>query len=257
MTPLTGVLAGALIGATAALGGTALQLWASARQRERERHMQLRRDVYLEAAAGLAAFLDFLNQYGRADVPLGKAALPPGAAGWLFKAYLVASTDALVALNQAGAAVGAAALDILGHRLAVSQAEDDIAVTRTAIDDIRQLQQQLLAEARSLETAIRSEQVAQRQQWIVEQYQLASDRLVKETQQMDAFVSEHGRRLRVLLERLITINVEVQQPVRSALLAARSDLEFPIDRTKFDLVTARVDMEMSQKVRNVISLIEV
>jgi hypothetical protein len=67
---------GVMIGAGATLAGAIVQLWFSTRQRERERYMQLRRDVYLSAAEGLAASVEYLNQHARTDIPFGKAVAP-------------------------------------------------------------------------------------------------------------------------------------------------------------------------------------
>src|SRR5260221_11700671 len=84
---MSSALIGVLIGAAVALASLSIQLWFGARQRERDRYMQLRRDVYLEAAEGLAALLEYLQQTARTDVPFGKAETSLVRQGWLFKTY--------------------------------------------------------------------------------------------------------------------------------------------------------------------------
>jgi len=219
--------------------------------------MQLRRDVYLEAAEGLAAILDFLIQSARPDVPLGKAAAPPGAAAWLFKAYLVATTDTLIAFTEAGAAVAGSALDLLSHRLAVTEIDDEITVARTTVDAIQKQQEQLRAEAHSVDTDKATERSVQRLEWIKQQYDIASADVNSEVQKLEGLVVEHGHRLRALLEQSMRINLRVQQPIRAALLAARSELEMYIDADKFGSAANRVDTHMFEKVNDLLKLINV
>lgn len=251
---LSQALIGVLVGALVTLAGSVLQLWFNKRQRERERQMQLRRDVYLEAAEGLAAILDYLNQHGRVDVPLGKASPPSGAASWLFKAYLVANADTLVALTRAGTAVAGAAMDLLPHRLAVSEAEDDIALTRSKIEGLAQLQEQLRVEASAIASEAPTERALQRIQGIHEEYQLAQNDRDAEAQNLTRLVNEHARRLRILLEHVTKTNLEVQEPIRRALRAARSELELTIDEERFRRATADIDARMVEKVRKLSKL---
>jgi hypothetical protein len=250
-------LIGVLIGAVATLAGSAVQLWFSARQRERDRHMQLRRDVYLGAAEGLAGFIEYLNQHARADIPFGKAALPVGAAGWLLKTYRVAGTDTLIAFNEASAAVATAAIDMTAHRLAVQQADDEIAVERGEVERIQRFMDDMLSEIKAADTEHPTETTLKRSEWAAEQHSIANARLVEELAKLDELTSEHARRLKTLMERSIRINTKIQKPIRAALLAARSELELKLDAGKYGSAAAELDMRMSAKVQELIDLIEI
>ena len=252
---MTPTLIGVVIGAVATLLGSALTLWFNKQQRERERQMQLRRDVYLEVASGLATTLDYMQQNGRADIPIGKVN-PPPTAGWMFKAYLVANTDTLIALTRAGAGIAAAALDMFSHRLSVAQVDDDITLARSKIESIRQLQEQMRIDARALESQAPSELVVRRLESIAQQYELVMNELHEETSRLEQLTGEHGRRLRTLLDHFMRINLQVQGPVRAALLAARAELELPIDQERFRAATADIDADMVQKVNQLANYID-
>src|SRR3978361_2153507 len=133
-------LGGVALGSAAALAGTSLQLWSNAHQRERDRKMQLKRDVYFEATDGLAALLEYLQQSSRSDTAFGKADMSLIRQGWLLKAFLVANTDTLISMNEASASMASAILELIPLRLEVPQIDDDITVVRATLERIQQAQ---------------------------------------------------------------------------------------------------------------------
>src|SRR5262245_1740899 len=87
-----GPILGALVGAAIALAAVALQLAVNARQRRLDREHQLRRDVYLQAAEGIAVGTELLAGFGNLDVAIQDlAASARGKQGWANKLHIVAS----------------------------------------------------------------------------------------------------------------------------------------------------------------------
>jgi len=250
-------LIGVLIGATATLASISLQLWFSSRQRERDRYMQLRRDVYLEAADGLAALLEYLQQSARVDISFGKAETSLVRQGWLFKTYLVASTDTLIAMNKANAAAAAAALDLIPHRLAISEIESDIAIVKVTLSGIEQFQTEIRNEAQATDIANPSEQSLKRLEWLKGQLDESWKQRRDESSRLEALTNEHAKRLREFLQRSMQISFDTQTAIRSALLEARSELEVAIDFAKFRPATAAVDAKMREKLAQTVALIQV
>src|SRR5688500_4484802 len=82
-----------IIGALLTLLGVNMQLRYNSRERERDRQMQLRRDVYLEAAEGLAASTDFLFRFTNISIPLAQLGESRVKTTWANKVYTVASID--------------------------------------------------------------------------------------------------------------------------------------------------------------------
>jgi len=253
---MSDALIGVLIGASATLAGAIVQLWFSTRQRERERYMQLRRDVYLAAAEGLAASVDHLNQHARADIPFGKAVAPSGMAGWLFKTYLIADTCALVALNEAGASIAVAIVEITPYRLAVQQVDDDIAIARTGIESTQRFMNEMLSEIRNADNENPTEATVRRVEWAATQHDASSQQLQDQLQKLEKLTNEHAHHVKQLIEKSIIINRDVHKPVRDALLAARAELEVAVDRNKFDSAAAAWDARASAKIAQLITLID-
>lgn len=257
-TQLIGVMLGVgatLIGIVATLIGIAIQLRFNARQRERERQMQLRRDVYLEAAEGIAGSVEYLMQHSRTDVPLGAVPAPKERPGWLYKIHLVASTDTLIAFNDAGAATAAAALDVFGHRVAVAEVSDDIAIVRATSERIQRFQEEMKAEPRAIDKSVPSERTLNRLEWIQQQLDESWRQLEAETSKLDNLTREHARRSKVLVQRSMQLLGGVHKEVRAALLSARAELEMPVDVVKFQTAAASLDARMTAKVDEFLQLI--
>lgn len=219
--------------------------------------MQLRRDVYLEAAEGLAALLEYLQQTARTDVPFGKAEASLVRQGWLFKTYLVASTDTLIAMNHANATVAAAMLDLVSYRLAVVEIEGDIAIINASLKSIEQFQNEIREEARVLNAAPVSVDSVNRMKSLNERFDATWQRHQEEAHKLEVMTEEHARRLRLLLQRSMAVGLDVQTGIRSALLAARSELGGSIDLDKFGPAASAVDAKMRERVAQTIELIKV
>lgn len=245
-----------MIGAGATLAGAIVQLWFSTRQRERERYMQLRRDVYLSAAEGLAASVEYLNQHARTDIPFGKAVAFSGMVGWLFKTYLIADTDALIALNEASTLIAAAIVDIAPYRLAVQQVEDDIAIARTGVESTQRFMDEMRSDIKNADVQNPTEANLRHVEWAAAQHDVATKQLKEQLNKLEMLTDEHARRVKHLIEKSIAINRDVQKPVRDALLAARAELEVDVDRRKFASAAAAWDARASAKVAQLIALID-
>ena len=218
--------------------------------------MQLRRDVFLEAAEGLAGAIEQLFQNARTDVPLGSPPAQKGRPGWLFKIYLVGKTDTLIAFSEASAAVAASTLDVFTHRAAVAQIDDQIAIVRATIERIQSFQEEMRSEARAIDLNNPTERALKRLEWVKEQLDETWKQMGEETQKLEALVNEHSHRLRSLLERSMQLAVDVQKTARTALLAARLELEVSIDQSKFESAAARVDDRMTSKLSEMLQLLE-
>jgi hypothetical protein len=252
---MSSTLIGVVLGVAATLAGIAVQLLFNARQRERDRYMQLRRDVYFEASEGLAGAVDYLFQHARTDVALGAVPAPKERPGWLYKIHLVASTDTLIAFNNAGAAAAAALLDVLAHRVAVAEVADEIAIVRMSSERIQRFQEEMRAEARGVNTTIPSERTLKRLEWIQQQIDESWKQLADEARKLEALTEENARRTRDLVRRSMQLGGNVHKAVRSALLAARAELEMAIDAPRFEAAAASMDALMTEKVNDVLKMI--
>lgn len=253
---MSDTILGVLIGAGAALAGSLVQLWFSTRQRERERYMQLRRDVYLSAAEGLAASVEYLSQHARTDIPFGKAVAPSAMVGWLLKAYLIADTDALIALNEASTLIAAAIVDMAPFRLAVQKVDDDISIARAGIESTQRFLDEMRSEIKNADIQNATQMTVRRVEWAAEQHDAATNQLQEQLQKLEILTNEHAHRVKQLIEKATVISRDVQKPVRDALLAARAELEVKVDLHRFVSAAAEWDSRASARVAQLIALIE-
>lgn len=146
----------AAIGALFALGGVWLQNRHDARQRERERKMTMRRDVYLAAAEGLSGFQQYLASFANPDADIGNStSVLTASPGWQNKVHVVASLPTIRALSAADSYFVAALLELfpLRHQIEELKREaDSFAQRRTQAGQAKQfLYSTLQAEVRKVE----------------------------------------------------------------------------------------------------------
>ncbi len=226
----------------------------AARQRERDRQLQLRRDVYMEAAIGLAASFDSLRQHARPDVPLGS--ISSNSPSWLYKLHLVADADTIIAFNAAQAAVASAMLDILSHRIALAETDSEILATRTSIESLQRFQEQMRSDSRAIMGESPSERGVKRLEWLKEQIDESWKHVNTDTDKLSELVVEHSRRLRMLAERSVSSAVEIQKVVRAALLKARAELEIDLDASRVEAAAAQLDAVMAAKISDTLKLLD-
>lgn len=249
-------IVGVLIGTATTLAVLAVQLWFNARQRERERHMQLKRDVYLEAAEGLAGTVEYVMQHTRTDLPLGAVSPPSNKPGWIYKIHLIAATDTLISFNNAGAAAAAAAMDVFAHRIAVAEVADEVAIVRSAVERLQAFQEEMKTEARAVNVDVPTERGVKRLEWIQEQLDQSWEQIKHETERLEHLTTEHARRTRALVRRGLAVSADVNRAVRVALLAAREELEIKIDVAKFEAAASELDQKMTATIDSVLDRIQ-
>jgi multidrug resistance efflux pump len=176
--------------------------------------------------------------------------------GWLFKTYLIADTDALIALNEASTLIAAAIVDMAPYRLAVQQVEDDIAIARSGIDSTQRFLDEMRSDIKNSDVQNPTEATLRHVEWAAAQHDAATKQHQEQLHKLESLTNEHAHRVKQLIEKSIVINRNVQKPVRDAHLAARAELEVDVDRSKFASAAATWDARASAKVAQLIALID-
>jgi hypothetical protein len=249
---------GVVVGGLIAVVPLTIQLVNDRLQHKRERQLQLRRDVYLQTADALGGSLDDFFRMTQADTPLGEQANVARAHnGWLNKIPLVAQrVETAMAFSKASAAVAAATLDILAHRVAVAEVSDDIKLVNSEMARIQAYQQQIKDLAASMERDEPTPQLVQRFEHLADQLKKTWPMLDDAAKRLDDLTNVHWARTRGLLERAITLGLNSQQLVRQAQLAAREELEMSPFEIDYIAEMDRIDREMIAKVRETLTGIE-
>ncbi len=121
-------LFGALVGGLIAFLTLRAQLRHDAKEKERERKLSLRRDVYLEAVDAIAKGQVFLGAFSRIDLEITKLLEQlQGIPGALSKAQLVASEETFAAMDNFGDFMTSSTVDLLALRLRVHHLQGEIA----------------------------------------------------------------------------------------------------------------------------------
>jgi hypothetical protein len=247
-----------VIGGLVAVIPLTVQLLGDRVQRRRERQLQLRRDVYIQAAEALGGSLDDFFRMTRADTPLGEEGDQTRThGGWLNKVPLVAErAETAMAFSKASAAVAAATLDILAHRVAVAEVNDEIKLVNSEVSRIQAHQEQIRGIAASIERDEPTPQLLVRFESLAEQLEKTWPLLETAAKRLDGLVEAHWVKTRVLLDRAITLGLNSQQLIRRAQLAARAELEMPPFKIDYVAEMDQIDIEMIEKVRATLASIE-
>jgi DNA repair ATPase RecN len=134
-----GGLFGTLVGGLIAFFTLRAQLKHEAKEKERERQLTLRRDVYLEAMEAIGKSQFFLGTFSRDDLDIPKILEQlqeiPGA---LSKAQLVASEETFTALDHFGELMASSSIDLLALRLRVNHLREEIEAQNLQISQLEQ-----------------------------------------------------------------------------------------------------------------------
>lgn len=140
-----GGIVGSLVGGFISYRTLRAQLEHEAREKERERQLTLRRDVYLEAMEAIGKSQTLLGSFSREDFDLPKLLdkleeLP----GALAKAQLVTSESTFEALEKFGDFMISGCVDLLGSQLRVRHLQGEIKDRQRQISELQQRHENVL-----------------------------------------------------------------------------------------------------------------
>ncbi len=249
---LWGVLVGGLLG----FFGVAIQLWHTARQQRSERLMQLKRDVYLAVAEGLADVPRALFRFANTNVPFNQLGdFNSSQPAWGIKLNLVASIETIEALARANALLGTAYFDLLRRRNLLQQSEDQIQVTNQQIEHLKTYQEQMRELIESLRSETPTEADVSRADWAAGNFLNAQEQLGEQVAQLEAQTDRRWSLQRDLLKTTAEHYREYQLALAPAMVALRREIELPIDFVRFKKVardhTQHVEGEISKLLNDV------
>lgn len=251
---------GVLLGAALAFGGTflatRLQLRHDAHQRERDRKMNLRRDIFLEAADAVAGTTDIFFKFANIDRPLSEPTLSVSKPGWLNKLYTVASLETVEAFTEASMALGAAAFELLRERLVVERANSNLERVNEQVEAARIEQQSLSEIATNLAKQPPSPEVTPKRREAQQRWEQSLVMFEQLIAQQTKLVDDRLRLQRVLLEHAVAHTASYQIKLRKALIQMRVELDFPIDADKLESMNKRLDGYLKPKFDELLASID-
>lgn len=243
--PILEILVGGAIGVVGALGGSWLQNRYDAKQRERERQLSLRRDVYLEAAEGLAGLQEYLGGMADPARPMDQLAQAiKGRPGWQNKIHVVASLPTINAFAEADGYFVSAAVSAIPLRYEIDQAGRQLASLQEREEQLKRYQGYLHT---SLQAQIQQlpahDAVA-----AANQLRQAIDRVQQDIASLESdqgqLLDQRARNMHRLL--IDTLERVAQHRILTAraLLAVRREIDLPLPEFEYVALMERTNREV-------------
>lgn len=253
---LWGVLLGSLLAFGATYVATRRQLLHDAEQRERDRKMSLRRDVFLEVADGLAGTTDYFFKFANADVPLVELGASTQKYGWLNKLYVIASLETIEAFSEANGQYGAAVFDLMRERLRVEDLKHKIDGVGQQIELCVSEQRHVGELAAALANQVRTAQVMDEQKLTAQRWEDSVEERTRLDREQSEYLDAKLRIQKSLLERAVQHTLAYQSKLRKALSAIRNELDFPIHSGELERMSRRIEIDVQNRFKELLVAIE-
>jgi hypothetical protein len=250
-----GVIIGSVLAFTGTFAATWLQLRHDAAQRELDRKMQLRKEVFLEAAEGVAS-TDYFMNLANTEIPVNEITAPSGKSGWLNKLQTVASAEAIEAFYDANAAVSAAVFDLFHRRIAIDQIKNTIDSTNQSVETIKTLQQRIREATAAAAQDAPTPEVLQQLQAMQRDWDQSWVEIDRLGQEVSTLFDKRFRQQLELLETAVQYSLGYQKKLRKALVTLRAELVLPIDHAKLETALDRIDADMLPKFQRLLDMMK-
>jgi hypothetical protein len=238
---------------TAATDRQREQLAHDALQRDRERQMALRRDVYLPAIESITHLQGMLGHLVGPDTDISSVlGQLQESLATISKVHLVSNIDTMRAVLTYVGEFVPALLDLVGARAELLAANGKAKSVRTFIDQASQQMAKHIEELKQMN--LEGVPDAARWQRVNEQYQLENNRRNQLNEQLVQAAREYEFVQVKLSERMSAHNLRLAALIPEALLAARAELELHIDggevRVLFKAQQEAVTAMMARNIRD-------
>ena len=220
--------------------------------------MQLRRDVFLEAAEGVSGSQQFFFRFANVGIPFSRLGdVQSGNPGSLNKLHIVASIETIEAFAAASRVLGRTSFDLLRRRNLLQMADDHIKVTQQGVEHTTSYQNEMREEIRRIANDPPTERSVARAEWARDNYLEAQTHLKELTQVLADQVDRRWALQRMIFEKSTEYYAEFQSYLSDALLALRREIDLPIDLPRFKGVMAEHNASVRDVVRKMLDDIEV
>jgi hypothetical protein len=221
---LLGVLLGGLIGIVGGFSTTLVQLRGSARAKERERRLSLKKEIVLEASLALDKPLTALANVGRFDLTKEQVVAPlqEGPGGWLNKLALVAEAPTQRAVSEALNCSIDCLVELILRRVEVERLDVDLEIVRSQISDAVRWQGEATEFIKALGATAQMDRATfdLRAQW------QASEQTLRHARSTEALHLARRLQLQIALySRLLELRTNYLQRLGEALVEMRKEID--------------------------------
>jgi len=240
---LFATLLGVTVAGAISFLNTQKQLRHDAEQRDRDRKMNLRRDVYLEAAEAIGRAQGMLASFSRDDLSLSEiidiAQENPGA---LNKAQIVADEETVKALVGFGKFVTRKLVDLLTLRLALQHIREELSARRENIAHLE-------AEQANLASAFRGQQIrSDLVDYFLLKFRENGERLQTLRDEIGHLLDQESFSIRELGRATVQTTLESQVEVGKINIAIRREVEMPLDSGNYLALLKELATEVQPEV---------
>lgn len=208
------------------------QLQHDAEQREKERQMDLRREVFLGAAETLGRQSEYINLFSKVDFDFWKdQEVLKGNIGIAYKVQLIAGIDTIEAYARANQCWGSAILELAKMRLKIEEVKAELNGQESLIVLLSNHRDEALASMKAIVNSGAQSQDA---------YQFHRERFDDLQRDISGEVAKkaklHSKLARLLMEISVvcmTSQAEFSKRLLAVNLAARREVDLPIDENRY------------------------
>lgn len=218
-----GGIVGSLVGGLISYRTLRTQLDHEAKEKERERQLTLRRDVYLEAMEAIGKSQTLLGSFSREDFDLPKLLDRleeiPGA---LAKAQLVTSESTFEALDKFGDFMISSCVALLGSHLRVQHLQGEIEDRRRQLSELQQRHENILVFIHEAGPKDPRQPLA-----LSELQRIQSDQATRQAI-LQELIDRHVEATKQLGREAVKATLDAQEEVGKVIIEIRKELELPL-----------------------------
>lgn len=230
------------------------QLLHDAKQRDRERSMELRRQVYLEAAEAITANHMILMKL--TDMTIQDSELAQqfsDSAATLSKVNVIASVDTVKAVSELSSALGAKYLQLTAKRIPLVQRKIDIDILNSFIDKSSSEKDRMI----ELMKEINIQGHLDERLWGVvnNNYELEQEQIKKYSEERDQLIVLNNKELLQFIKECFRASKEVGEYFVPAIQAVREEMDIPFDKKEYKETLERswktAEQSLSEFIENI------
>ncbi len=222
-----------------------IQLRHDSEQREKERQMDLRRDVFLGAAEALGKQAEYINLFGKVDFDFWKEQeILKGNVGAGYKVHLIAGIETIEAYARANQCWANAVLELSKKRLEVEEVKAELSSQESLIAMLSNRRDEALASMKSLVNS--GVQYGAAYQFHQKRFDDCQEEISDEMGKKAKLLSMQVKLLLEISAVCMTAQMEFSKRLQTVSLAARRDVNLALDENKYQELQALITREVQE-----------
>jgi len=245
LTSIPDVVWAAIGGSALTLLGVFMQLKYDSKQKDKERQMILRREVYLPAAEKFAATIDYIARLPNVDLDeQGKLEPISGFMSAASKINIVGSNETIAATNALVGKISSIITQLMSKKLPLIKLKYEIKTLEKIADDCQEKMQRALTDMRALNFSKESDKGLW--QLVKSDFDMAQQDSEKYRNELSMKQNQYMKLTCDMLVECIEVSGQIQGLVMPLLIAIRNELKLPFDQKRYLKLVEQINREARQ-----------